>query len=143
MPGASNPLPKGLAMPDNDSRPHWWILYAILPMTVGLFVLEVNTTMPPVLHQVAEVGILLFAFACVELWLNASTMALIRGEDRPRPEWSAARPDKRRLYIVHCDSTVEDETKDEAPANVMRHPVIGAPAIWLRSVACHFPLHLW
>jgi hypothetical protein len=136
--GASNLSPEGVAMPDNDPRPQWGILYAVLPMTVGLFVLEVNTTMPPVLHQVAEVGILLFAFACVELWLSANTLALIRG-DEPRRELEVARPDKTRLYVVSCDSS----PKDRASASVRPHPVISAPVYWLRSVACHFPLHLW
>jgi hypothetical protein len=95
---------KGTNMSDKNPQPRWWILYAVLPLASGLLVLEVDTPMSPVLHQVAEVGIVLFAFGFVELWMISNTLALVglgcephrrpvrRQKDRPCVVAGPARP---------------------------------------------------
>jgi hypothetical protein len=131
-------------MSDNDPRSHWWALYAVLPLTVGLFVLEVNTAMSPVWHQVAEIGIVLFAFIYVELWLSANTLALMRRDDDWRRQ--AVGPDKSRLHIVpkpakpsgQCDFPEDREVSGKLGARL----AVEAPVNWLRSFACHLSIHL-
>jgi hypothetical protein len=117
----------------------------VLPLTAGLFVLEVTTTMAPIWHQVAEVGIVLFAFACVELWLSASTLAIIRQEGESQRR--TVRPERTRLYIVprpveplaRCVSPEPENASGKVGARLTAR----APVAWLRSFACHLSMHLW
>ncbi len=88
----------GVRMSNNDPRPRWWVLYAVLPLTVGLFVLEVNATMSPGWHKVVEVGIVLCAVGYAQLWLSAKTLALISREDGSRR--TTVDPGRSRLHVV-------------------------------------------
>jgi hypothetical protein len=65
-------------MMDNKPQPRYWTLYPVLPATAGLFVLEVQTTASPLWHTVAELGIVLFAFAYVGIWMGANTLTLLQ-----------------------------------------------------------------
>ena len=66
------------------SRPKWWLLYLLLPVLVGLLVIETRLPISEVGHRVVEVGIVVLVFGLIELWLRAND-ANIRAE-----QWRAA-----------------------------------------------------
>jgi hypothetical protein len=65
-------------------RPAWWVLYALVPLMGGLLVLEHRAALPPGWHTVVQIGIVLFIYSLVWLWLHASTLALLwADQDQP------------------------------------------------------------
>ncbi len=54
------------------SRPKWWLLFLLLPVLVGLFVIDTKAPISDAGHRVLEVGIVLLVFGLIELWLRAN-----------------------------------------------------------------------
>jgi hypothetical protein len=51
--------------------PVCWVLYALVPLLAGLFVVEHRASLSPTGHRVAQVGIVLLIYGLVWLWLRA------------------------------------------------------------------------
>lgn len=54
------------------SRPKWWILFLLLPVLVGLFVIDYKAPISDAGHRVMGVGIVLLVFGLIELWLRGN-----------------------------------------------------------------------
>ncbi len=75
------------------SRPNWWLLYLLLPVLVGLLVIETKVPISEVGHRVVEVGIVLLVFGLIELWLRTNNTR-IQAE-----QWRAAQGRETRRVI--------------------------------------------
>jgi hypothetical protein len=60
--------------------PAWWFLYALVPLLSGLFVVEHRAPLSPGGHTGVQVGIVLFIYGLVWLWLRANTLLLLWSE---------------------------------------------------------------
>jgi hypothetical protein len=58
-------------------RPGWWVLYALVPLLAGLFVVEHRASLSPTGHSLAQVGIVLLIYGLVWLWLWANRLRLL------------------------------------------------------------------
>jgi hypothetical protein len=54
--------------------PAWWLLSALVPLLAGLFVVEHRAALPPGWHTAVRVGIALFIYGLVWLWLRANAV---------------------------------------------------------------------
>jgi hypothetical protein len=66
-----------------DVRPKWWQLYLALPLLIGLFMVDFRLKLSTRGHQIVQLGILLFVYWLVHLWLKAN-QATLRKMDTPR-----------------------------------------------------------
>lgn len=65
-------------------EPAWWILYGLLPLTGGLFVVESRMTLSPGWRKCVQIGIILFIYSLVWIWLWVNDRALLPdGHDLP------------------------------------------------------------
>lgn len=58
-------------------RPAWWVLYAMVPLLAGLFVVEHRASLSPAGHRFAQVGAVVFTYGLVWLWLRANALRLL------------------------------------------------------------------
>jgi hypothetical protein len=82
-----------------DVRPKWWQLYLALPLLIGLFMVDFRLNLSARGHQIAQLGILLFVYWLVHLWLKANQAAMGKAEDAGHPmiiTFVQTPPDKRR-----------------------------------------------
>jgi hypothetical protein len=77
------------------SRPNWWILYLILTLMLGLFLIEVRVPLSSRGHQLTEIVIVLFIFRIIWIWLDVNEQALNQEELEERRK---GHPGK--LYII-------------------------------------------
>ena len=56
-------------------EPGWWMLSALVPLMGGLLVLEYHAPLSPRGHQYVQVGIMLFIYGLVWLWVSARAIA--------------------------------------------------------------------
>lgn len=54
----------------NSSRPKWWLLYLLVPVVIGLFVMEGKSHLSNTGHSVDEIAIVVVACALVAIWLR-------------------------------------------------------------------------
>jgi hypothetical protein len=59
-----------------DIRPKWWQLYLTLPLLVGLFLVDFRLGLSTRGHQIVQIGIVLFVYTLVHLWLKANGVPL-------------------------------------------------------------------
>ncbi len=59
-------------------KPAWWMLYALVPVMGGLLVLEFRAPVSPGWHKAVQVGIILFVYSLVWLWLWANDCAMLQ-----------------------------------------------------------------
>jgi hypothetical protein len=70
-------------MKSKTANPKWWQLYLLLPLLVGLFLVDFRLELSTRGHQIVQIGILLFVYWLVHLWLKANEPALCK-MDTPR-----------------------------------------------------------
>ena len=70
-------------MSSQSIRVKWWQLYLAVPLLIGLFMLDSRLKISVRWHQAVQIGIVLFVYGLIQLWLNANAKAL-RGMDRLR-----------------------------------------------------------
>lgn len=58
-------------------RPAWWRLYALVPLMGGLLMLESYAPLSPGWHECVQIGIVLFVFGLVWVWVRANAVALL------------------------------------------------------------------
>jgi len=63
-------------MSTNDARPKWWQVYLTLPLLIALFMVDNRLKLSERRHQAVQIGIILFVYGLVHLWLKANTKAL-------------------------------------------------------------------
>ena len=57
--------------------PAWWTLNALVPVMGGLLVLEFRAPLSPGWHKAVQVGIILFVYSFVWVWLRANDRAML------------------------------------------------------------------
>jgi hypothetical protein len=65
-------------MDAQDLRPAWSQLFLLLPVTIGLVVLEAGAPLSESAHTAATIGLLVLTYALVGLWVRANRLALTR-----------------------------------------------------------------
>jgi hypothetical protein len=63
--------------------PSWWLLYLLLPIMIGLFLIEIRLSLSDTAHKLAELLIFLVFLGSISLWLKANAGALVH-EDLER-----------------------------------------------------------
>jgi hypothetical protein len=71
----------------------WWPLYALLPLTVGLLLLDTRLILPTWGHEIVEAGIVLLVFGLTARWISAHEPALMWHE-----AWNADSRTSRIIY---------------------------------------------
>src|ERR687888_1742498 len=65
-------------------EPAWWLLFGLLPLMGGLFVVESRLALSPGGRKCVQIGIILFVYGLVWIWLWINDRALLRdGQDVP------------------------------------------------------------
>jgi hypothetical protein len=75
-------------------EPAWWMLYALVPVMGGLLVSEFRTSLSPGWHKAVQVGIILFVYGLVWLWLWANDSAMLHVSANRAPLFREARDDR-------------------------------------------------
>ena len=68
------------------SHPKWWQLYVMLPILLGLFLVEMRLPLTAFENVAVQLGILLLIYGFIHLWLRANRRALL-GLDEEQGEW--------------------------------------------------------
>jgi hypothetical protein len=68
-------------MTHKQRRPAWWMLYAFVLVMGGLLLLESRAALSPGGHKAVQIGIILFVYGLVWVWIWANDVAL-RHDDR-------------------------------------------------------------
>jgi hypothetical protein len=64
-------------MTTNNFRPKWWQVYLTFPLLIALFMLERSLKLSEHGHIVVQIGILVFVYWLIRLWLKANSTALL------------------------------------------------------------------
>jgi hypothetical protein len=75
-------------------EPAWWMLYALVPVMGGLLVLEFRAPLSPGWHKGLQVGIILFVYGLVWVWLRANDLAMLHDSANRTPLFREARDDR-------------------------------------------------
>jgi hypothetical protein len=63
-------------------HPKWWQLYLTLPLLIVLFLVDHRLGLSMHGHQIVQIGIVLFVYTLVHLWLNANEADLSKLDQR-------------------------------------------------------------
>jgi hypothetical protein len=74
---------KETEMRAQDHYVKWWQLYLAFPLLIGLFMLDSRLKISVHWHQAVQIGIVLFVYGLIQLWLNANAKKL-RAMDQSR-----------------------------------------------------------
>jgi hypothetical protein len=96
-------------MSSSNIRPKWWQLYFTFLLLIALFLLDARLKLSVRGHQVVQIGIILFVYGLVHLWLKANATALSQMDRRqyhgtvtviriPPLELPEAETDKRSMF---------------------------------------------
>jgi hypothetical protein len=72
--------------------PTWWLLFALLPLLAGLFLVEHRAPLSPGGHTGVQVGIVLFIYGLVWLWLRVNTLQLLWSDQGTSDQKRAVEP---------------------------------------------------
>jgi hypothetical protein len=64
-------------MAHKQPRPAWWMLYGLVPVMSGLLLLESRASLSSGGHTVVQIGIVLFSYGVVWLWLRVNGLWLM------------------------------------------------------------------
>jgi uncharacterized membrane protein YhaH (DUF805 family) len=93
-------------MRQQPREPAWWMLYALVPLMGGLFVVEHRAALSPRWHTFVQISIVLFIYGLVWLWLSAQTLAYDRQDEESRGPHGRGEP---------CGGRVARGVPDPAP----------------------------
>ncbi len=65
---------------------NWWLLYLVVPFMIGLLLFEGHLNIPPAVHQVLEIGIVVLSFGLMALWVNVNQGAILT-EQLKKEHW--------------------------------------------------------
>jgi hypothetical protein len=63
-------------MSSSHKNPKWWQLYLVFPVFIALFAVDNRLKISTRGHQAVQIGIVLFVYELVHLWLKANSKAL-------------------------------------------------------------------
>jgi hypothetical protein len=69
-------------MKPHEPRPHWFVLYLLLPLMILLFWLQSRLAVPGNDHELLQLGILFLIYLLVSRWIKANETALVRQQLR-------------------------------------------------------------
>jgi hypothetical protein len=72
-------------------EPAWWILYALVPVMGGLLIEEFRAPLSPGWHKAVQVGIILFVYSLIWVWLWANDSAMLHDNANCAPLFREAR----------------------------------------------------
>jgi hypothetical protein len=81
-------------MTDKPRKPAWWMLYAVVPVMGGLLVLEFRAPLSPGWHKAVQIGIILFVYGLVWVWLRANDSAMLHDSANRAHLFREARDDR-------------------------------------------------
>lgn len=58
-------------------KPKWWQLFALLPVMIGLLMLEAQAAFSTEIHRIAQFLIVITFFGAAWLWVHANEVAII------------------------------------------------------------------
>ncbi len=53
-------------------KPVWWLLYALIPLLIGLLIIEHDLVLSLLGHELVQIGILVVVFGLMALWVRAN-----------------------------------------------------------------------
>jgi len=109
-------------MSTNTSRPKWWQLYLTFPLLIAMLLLDTRFKLSERGHQAVQIGIVLFVFWLIHLWLKANARALSNMDQRqyhgtvtvtrvPSYQLPDIKSDKRPMFQLH-DSEIKGILSD-------------------------------
>jgi hypothetical protein len=63
-------------MSTNNIRPKWWQVYLTFPLLIALFMFDHSLKLSERGHVVVQIGILVFVYWLIRLWLKTNATAL-------------------------------------------------------------------
>ena len=93
-------------MSHQDVRPKWWLLYLTGPLLIILFAVDSRLKLSARGHQVAQIGIVLFIYGLIYIWLKANRSAFLR-MDRRRSTGSI------RVIQIFPEQSLDSEIKGQ------------------------------
>jgi hypothetical protein len=69
-------------MSKNNSRPKWWQVYLTFPLLIALFILDSRLKLSEHGHVAVQIGILLFVYGLIHMWLKSNVAALSNTDQR-------------------------------------------------------------
>jgi hypothetical protein len=72
-------------MSNEYAKPQWWRLYAILPLSLLLLLIESQLSLPPAGHQLAQTGIAIVMVGMMAWWVLSNAYALVSEEEGKLP----------------------------------------------------------
>jgi hypothetical protein len=111
-------------MSSRKKKPQWWQLYAMLPLLVGAFLLEIGLGLTGAANIVAQLGILFLFYGLVHAWLGANQGALME-RDGEEGRWRV------RVYEIPAS---ELPTAQEIRKRLGEHPALQLPEAGVRGM---------
>ncbi|MEP7133913.1 MAG: hypothetical protein ABI904_03165 [Chloroflexota bacterium] len=69
-------------MSSSNRNPKWWRLYLVFPVFMALFAVDSRLKISTRGHQALQIGIILFVYELVHLWLKANARAQSRMDQK-------------------------------------------------------------
>jgi hypothetical protein len=69
-------------MNTNTTRPKWWQVYLTFPLLIALFILDSRLKLSERGHVAVQIGILLFVYGLIHIWLKSNAAALSNMDQR-------------------------------------------------------------
>jgi hypothetical protein len=69
-------------MNTNSTHPKWWQVYLTFPLLIALFMLDHSLKLSERGHVVLQIGILLFVYWLIHMWLKSNAAALSNTDQR-------------------------------------------------------------
>jgi len=78
-------------MNTQNRHPRWWQLSLLVPLMLGLLLVDAHMRLLPWEHQVIEVGVVLLMYGALACWLWTNQDAL-EGETKQQGGWQSMEP---------------------------------------------------
>ncbi len=85
----------------SDRKPAWWLLYLLVPVVIGLLIVDQELVLSLLGHQIVQLGILFVFIGLVVFWIRSNSAALVRKE----------KPNALSLIITVDDPCAADRRK--------------------------------
>ena len=119
-------------MSNKEQKPAWWILYLLIPGMIGLLMLAGQLPLVSWEYQIVDVGIVLFVFGLMALWIHANQSALTWDEVR-QTDWT-----EMRIQVFEPESLDEESRQPTRTELLPRENDLGRIGSVRRD-----PLDLW
>jgi hypothetical protein len=101
-------------------EPAWWMLYALVPVMSGLLVLEFRAPLPSGWHKAVQVGIILFVYSLVWVWLWANDRAMLHDSVNRSSLFTGERDDRDAARRSALWSPGTSLTPCQGPSGALR-----------------------